>query len=133
MYQKLQNDPNNINLSNAYKECKKQIKTGYSKSMINNNKNSSKAIWKRVNNICNKPEPKAIISKIRLTDGNIIENKQQIANAFNQHCSDLRQTYANKINDSPEGFAENNIEIENTMYLYPTNETSPESYQRTKI
>lgn len=130
LYQKLQNDPNNINLSNAYKEYKNKLnrliqkaKKNYSNSMINNNKNSTKALWKCVNNICNKLEPKTIISKIRLTDENIIENKQEIANAFNQHYSDLGQTYANKINDPPEGFAENNIEIENTMYLYPTNET----------
>lgn len=129
LYTNLQKDPNNKNLIDAYKIYKNKLKQliqkakkNYFKSLINKNKNSSKALWDCVNDICSKSQPKTIINNIKLTDGCTTENKQEISDAFNQHYSDLGKTYASKIINPPENFTEKNIHIENTMYLHLTNE-----------
>lgn len=129
MYKKLSENPNNKLLETQYKTYRnkltqliKNAKTKYYGSIISKNKNVSKNLWNCVNNICNKHKPRTIIDQIKLTDGTIVSNKVDISNKFNEHYSDLGENYAKKIT-APDKFTENNKILENTMYLYPTNET----------
>lgn len=128
MYQQLLSEPNNRELEKEYKTYKhklstliKKTKVDYYKTLINKNKNSSKNLWVTVNNICNKTKPKSTINKIQLEDGCIITEKSCIANRMNEHYSSLGERYANKIK-VPNNFNDNIKILENTMYLYPTDE-----------
>lgn len=129
MYKNLLKQPHDIILQRQYKTYKntltkliKKTKHKYYKSLIDQNQGSSKRLWDVVNTICQKSDTKVVINKIKLENGSIAENKKDISNAFNKHYCNLGETYAQKITQ-PIDFIENYNTLENTMYLYPTNDT----------
>lgn len=61
-----------------------------------------------------------------MENGEIITDKFKISNIFNNHYSDLGEQYASKV-PTPENFTETVETLENTMYLYHTNEIEIQS------
>lgn len=131
MYKKLLKDPLNETLKRNYKTCKNKLgrliqreKKEYFASLINNSKNTSKALWDSVNSICNKSKPQTVINQVK-SENIVVIDKREICNVFNKYYSELGERYANDIIKSSkinnEIFKNGNL-TKNTIYLYPPNE-----------
>lgn len=103
MYKKVIDNPEDENLTREYKNYKnkltsliKKVKLNYYKNLINKNKNSNQDLWQTVNDICSKNKAHIKIENLQIED-NFIDNKQEIANKFNQYYSTVGEVYANKI------------------------------------
>lgn len=129
LYKKLQFDPENATLKHHYTTYKNRLnkivqktKRSYIRSLIEKNNNTSKNLWDCVNKICGKSKSETIIDEIENQKGDIITDKILIANEFNNFFSDIGKNLAEKIS-SPENFEENINNLEQSIFLFPTNES----------
>lgn len=110
LYKKMLHNPINLQLKNQYNLYKnilsrliKTCKINYYKKEINKNKYDTKHLYNCVNKICNPgkwSKTKSKIEKICLDDGEIIHDREEIVNCFNQHYAQLGANMASKINNS---------------------------------
>lgn len=126
LYKELQKDPHNEVLKSEYKVYKNGLnrliqksKKEFFKKIINNNKISSKNLWNCVNEICGKTQTETKITQINTDEGNLITNKQAIANEFNRFYSTLGQKLANKI-VTPTEYHDSTTRVEQSMFLFHT-------------
>lgn len=126
LYIKTLDSPNNVELLSEYKKYKNKLsnlitkaKKTYFRSQINKNNNTTKQLWKTVNDICNKKTSIKNINNIRSEYGVVLENKKDIANSFVKYYTQLGEKYANLINN-PENYKEITPSLQNSMQLYPT-------------
>lgn len=61
---------------------------------IEKNKNKSSALWKNVNQICNKTKQKTVVEKIKIPNSEILTDPYQMANKFNDFFCDIGKILA---------------------------------------
>lgn len=90
MYQAVLKNPQNIDLKTRYNRYKNQLdreiktaKRSFMQNSIEKNKNKSSALWKNVNQICNKTKQKTVVEKIKIPNSEILTDPYQMANKFN--------------------------------------------------
>lgn len=108
------------NRKNSIAKLIKDAKKEYYQNYINENQNSSTSMWKCITTICGKEKSKKPIDLIKLDERNI-DNKNEIANAFNTFYSEIGEKLANNIPIVP-NFTENLEHVENSIYLTLTTE-----------
>lgn len=114
LYNESRKNPNNNRLKTEYTDYKrktakiiKRSKQEYAQKLISKNQNKSSALWNCVNKICNKPRQNNKIEKIESQNSEIITDKTEIANQFNNFFCDIGENLAKNIK-KPKNFQENN-------------------------
>lgn len=128
IYNELTKNPNDNELKEKYRIYKNKVnnlikttKNNYYREKLDKCKNNTKKVWEIVNDITNDQKTKNnTINKIKV-DGNIIENKKQIANEYNKHYSEIGTKMANKIISPEQKFLE--TAFDKTFYLSPIKES----------
>ncbi len=77
-----------ISYRNLYNSLLKKAKAIYYREAIQNANGDSKKIWRTINEACNKSNKSSKIDKLEL-NGIIINDEAEIANAFNDHFSQI--------------------------------------------
>lgn len=133
MYEKVLADPNNPQILNEYKTYKnklceliKRTKSNYYKNQIEQNKNCSKTLWDTVKKYTNKGTATSEIHEINIS-GRKLTDKREIANAFNQHYTQVGKIMADKICKPSISVIKRNI-VDSTIFLNPTDTTEVAGY-----
>lgn len=125
LYKKLSKQPNNLTIITEYKKYKNKLtqlikatKTNYYKEQIERNKNSSKTLWNVVKKFTNKNLVNTEIKEIKV-DNELITDKKQIANAFNNYFAKIGEKMASSIDKANIKNDKRNV-ANNSMFFYPT-------------
>lgn len=94
-------------------------KKEYTQRMIEQNQNTSQNMWTCINKLCGKVKSGTKITAVH-RHNEIVTEKSDIVNEFNKFFSSL-EAYAGKI-EAPGDFNEHISQLDNTMFLYNTNE-----------
>lgn len=115
---------------NSYKNLlKKLIK--YSKSrfytkQLNKDSSSTKILYETVKKICNpgnESNHKKPVERIKLEDGTVTTDKQEIVDMFNQHYADVGKKLASKIRKRDDNILGNIPPVPGSIFLKPVIET----------
>ncbi|KAJ8969378.1 hypothetical protein NQ317_000723 [Molorchus minor] len=110
LFREVQLEPLNEDLKQRYREYRnkltaliKKTKISYFKSKINKNANCSKNLWSTVKEMCNSNNSQTNITKIQNDSNEIITDKLEISNTFNNTFSSIGENMAKEIkSDTPQ-------------------------------
>lgn len=104
LYKEILKNPQDDQLKSRYKVYKNQLsksitraKKDFAQKLISKNSNKSEALWKCVNKICNKPLQNTKIEKIELSNSEIVTDKKEIVNHFNNFFCEIGENLARDI------------------------------------
>lgn len=133
LYKSMLNDPNNLEKKVKFKRYKDKLnkliyeaKQLYFRNKLNTTENNSKRLWSVVNTFSGKKTKENNIKELNC-NGRQIQNKQQIANYFNDFYSNLGKKLADKITKSPPTTIKTKS-ITNSIFFYETDPQEVEFY-----
>lgn len=113
MYKDMLKEPNNTLLKQSYIQFRNSVnslisraKKDHSRNFIEKNKSQSRNLWKHVTNICSQQKMEMGIEGIKGRNGELITDKEEIADAFNEYFSGVGREYAERIEEN-EQFKDN--------------------------
>ncbi|KAJ8947323.1 hypothetical protein NQ317_014109, partial [Molorchus minor] len=126
MFNQLQLQPLNETLKQRYKEYRnkltmliKKTKINYYKSQINKNITCTKNLWSTVKEMCNSNITQTSVSKIYGVQNEIITDKLEIADTFNNIFANMGENMAKKLNRIKITKKQKTTNIK-SMFLAPT-------------
>jgi predicted Holliday junction resolvase-like endonuclease len=83
----------------------KNTKASYFQGVISNSKNNSKEMWRNINQLIGKTSKTTNVTSVKSND-QILTNKDDIAETFNDYFSKIGTELSNRIPPSNKGFEE---------------------------
>ena len=126
LYKKKMNNPteNNMNQYKTYLETynivKRQLKSAYYKTVLEQNKNDMKQTWKLINTLISKSKPGQNCSHTFVVDNKSVSDPKEIAESFNHYFSTIAQNIIDKIPDQNNHYHRHlKDRNNNNLFLHP--------------
>lgn len=126
LFNNLQKNQNNELLKKQFKNYRNKLtalidvtKYNYYKSLIEQNPNDSKNLWKVVKEISKTNETPKSIDAIKNKHGDLLTNTKDVANEFNNTFSNVGKNLAEKILPDP-NYLHNRRRMPNSFFVIPT-------------